>query len=149
MINTQEAIKILEHNLENSDDSIFEDALEAIKTQYLALQLTIAAALKLLESEPEPTEFTERMLNNLRCSKPDMRQACGIIDRLTAELRSANDGVAHGNEVFEDLQAENARLKIEKYMLIVPSYMRGMLERGEISQKDLDKWYKQALERKP
>lgn len=52
-------------------------------------------------------------------------------------------------EHIEELQAENARLKIEKYMLIVPSYMRGMLERGEISQKDLDKWYKQALKGNP
>lgn len=32
-------------------------------------------------------------------------------DKLRAELRSANDGVAHGNEVIEDLVAKNKRLR--------------------------------------
>ena len=40
---------------------------------------------------------------------------------------------------------ENKELKIEKYMLAVPLYMRGMLERGEIEKEKLDKWFEQAL----
>lgn len=39
-------------------------------------------------------------------------------------------------------------LEIEKYKLVVPIYMWGMLERGEIKKEDLDKWYKQALKGK-
>lgn len=37
-----------------------------------------------------------------------------VINKLTAELKSANDGVEHGNEVIEDLVAENKRLREEE-----------------------------------
>ncbi len=78
------------------------------------------------------------------CGMTFINKAC-----VTKHIRNGKCPKYVPPKTYKELQAENARLKIEKYMLIVPSYMRGMLERGEISQKDLDKWYKQALERKP
>ena len=40
-------------------------------------------------------------------------KVCDRVDQLNEELASANDGVAHGNEVIVDLQADIDRLNIE------------------------------------
>lgn len=118
MDKVQEAIKILEYNLENSDDSIFEDVPEAIKTQYLALQLTIAQALKLLESEPEPGELSKKLM---RCADftqcPDagimLKEAAEEIDRLEASFK----GCEKCKEQYEaELKAKDE--EIEKYKII-------------------------------
>lgn len=114
----KEAIKILEYNLENSDDSIFDDVPEAIKTQYLALQLTIAQALKLLESEPKPGEFMKecRAYAFFDAEHPASHKIVGMINR----LREACDrlGRLQANLTFteQELGAANAELKDLKEM---------------------------------
>ncbi len=113
MSEVQEAIKVLEYNLEHSDDSIFEDASEAIKTEYLALQLTITQALKLLESEPEPGEWTAKVRETFKyatsLSAEELFVACDRIDRLEAENKENKFLLEHGTAAL--LKTKDARIK--------------------------------------
>ena len=128
--NSREAIKVLEYNLENSDDLI-EDVPVAIKTQYLALQLTIAQALKILESptrtaeKPEPGEFTQvtrgiledeggndepERIDRMRAKNKDLKEQVKALEALAAG--GGRMTLAKDKEIAQ-LQAANRNLQEE------------------------------------
>jgi len=80
-------------------------------------------------------------------------------NRLTNDIRKNADNIYISNnkirhylrdtaDIIDRLNAENKRLKIDKYRLVVPLYMQGMLEKGDIPKEHLEIWFEHALEKR-
>ena len=88
------------------------DGLKAENDSLEAWKICYQSKIKEVKKAFDEMKVLYETVKNARAEdRKELASTNKVIDRLTAELRSANDGVAHGNEVFADLTAENVKLK--------------------------------------